>query len=326
MNEFALIEKYFQQPAKMDEAVKVGIGDDAAVLNIPKDQQLVVCVDTIVSGTHFFYDAPPASIAHQALAVNLSDMAAMGAKPCWFTLSLTLPNNDSAWLKEFSEGLFALANQYQLSLIGGDTTRGKRISVTIQVLGITPPGLEILRSGAKAHDKIYVTGTLGDSGLGYLLAQGAIKISSNADQQYISNRYFYTEPRVSVGEQLRDLATSCIDISDGLAADLSHILTASKKGAIIYTEKLPLSLALKNSLDKKMAIEMALSYGDDYELCFTVPAERQIEVEQIVNACKVPCTCIGEITEMGGLQIIGDDNKPLHLDHLGWEHFTDEQK
>jgi thiamine-monophosphate kinase len=319
MSEFSLIEKFFRQPAHKNEAVRVGIGDDAAVLAFPEDQQLVVCVDTLVQGTHFLPNTPPEALGHQALAVNLSDMAAMGATPCWFTLALTMPEENDTWLAAFSQGLLTLADVYKMSLIGGDTTQGP-LAITVQVLGIVPPGLAILRSGAKTGDKIYVTGHLGDAALGLAMLENRVTIA--ADQRaYLQQRYQRPDARVEVGEQLRDLATSAIDISDGLAADLSHILTESRAAAIIYAKDLPLSAELKNSVPISQALMLALTGGGDYELCFTVPATRHVEVEQIIKTCQVPCTCIGEITASGGLQIIGLDEKPLHLNKLGWEHF-----
>lgn len=319
MSEFSLIEKYFQQAAYRDSTVQVGIGDDAAVLTVPEDQQLVTCVDTLVAGTHFLLNTPPLALGHQALAVNLSDMAAMGATPCWFTLALTLPEENAQWLSEFSQGLFALANQYKLCLIGGDTTRGP-LTITVQVSGIVPPGLAILRSGAKPQDKIYVTGSLGDAALGLRMLQQHAAIDP-VHQSYLQQRYQLATARVEVGEQLRDLATSAIDISDGLAADLSHILNASRVGAVIYANRLPLSSALSQSVSATEALTLALGGGDDYELCFTVSPEWEIEVEQIIKTCNIPCTCIGEIVAAGGLQVIGLDNNPLHLTQLGWEHF-----
>ena len=321
MHEFQIIKKYFQDPAASDKDILLGIGDDAAILQIPSAEQVVVCVDTIVSGTHFLPDTPAAEIAHQALAVNLSDIAAMGAKPRWFTLALTLPHAEEAWLQEFSQGLFALAQQHQVHLIGGDTTQGP-LAVTIQVLGTLPDAATaLLRSGAQVGDKIFVTGTVGDAGLGLAMLRDAIAVPAHY-HDYLRHRYQHPEPRVQLGQQLRDLATSAIDISDGLAADLNHILEQSKVGAVIETSQLPLSLELKQSVAPKNALYLALTAGGDYELCFTVPNHLQKEVGRIARETGVPCTCIGEITAATGLRILDPQLQPLILDHLGWEHFS----
>jgi thiamine-monophosphate kinase len=237
MHEFQIIKKYFQDQANTGKETIVGIGDDAAIVNVPAHQQLVVCVDTIVEGIHFLPESSAKNIAHQALAVNLSDIAAMGAVAKWFTLALTLPQENEQWLSEFSQGLFALAKQYQVELIGGDTTRGP-LTVSIQVLGLIPPAAAILRSGAKVGDKIYVTGSVGDAALGLAMLQETKTVAAEY-HDYLRKRYQQPEPQLLIGQALRGIANSAIDISDGLAQDLQHILTQSGVGARIWSSQLP---------------------------------------------------------------------------------------
>ena len=319
MSEFSLIQKYFQSLTPELLNVPLGIGDDAAIVNVPEQQQLVVCVDTIVAGQHFLLDTPAAAIGHRALAVNLSDIAAMAAIPRWFTLALTLPQENPQWLAEFSQGLQALAAQYQVQLIGGDTSQGP-LSITIQVLGTIPPNTAITRQGARVGDKIYVTGTLGDAGFGLEICRLGTA-NKDIDHMYLAQRYQYPEPRVVVGQQLRGIADSLIDISDGLAADLQHVLERSHVGAILYTQDLPLSAALCRQVGKEAAVQYALTAGDDYELCFTVPAAQQAKITDMANEMDITFTCIGEIVNQTGLQIYAEDGKLLNLDKKGWEFF-----
>jgi thiamine-monophosphate kinase len=319
MNEFELIKKYFQNKTKNDPQVVVGIGDDSAILKIPQNEQLVVCVDTIVNGIHFLPNTPAAAVGHRALAVNLSDMAAMGAQPAWFTLALTLPDANEEWVAEFSQGLFDLANQHHVTLIGGDTTQGP-LSVTIQVLGLLPDGKGLLRSAAKEGDKIFVTGCLGDAGVGLGMLQN--KISVPADhREYFQHRYEYPEPRVSLGLLLREVANSAIDVSDGLVADLGHILEASHVGARIYADQIPLSHAMKKSVSTENALYLALTSGDDYEICFTASADRHSDIAKMTEKTGIACTCIGEIVSGNALNIQDMNGKIINFKHQGWEHF-----
>lgn len=319
MSEFSLIKHYFQHLTVPQSDVVRGIGDDAAVLEIAGDQQIVVCVDTIIAGQHFLLDTPAQAIGHRALAVNLSDIAAMGAVPRWFTLALTLPEENAAWLRDFSQGLAALAANYSVQLIGGDTTQGS-LSITLQLIGTIKPHQAILRSGAKVGDKIYVTGSLGDAGLGLEICRANMH-NLSPERAYLSRRYQYPQPRVEVGLQLPGIANSLIDISDGLAADLQHILEESQIGAKLYVEELPLSPALCQQVSMQQAQILALTAGDDYELCFTVPSALTDRIENIAQATSVKCTCIGEIVAENGLQIIGPAGEEIHLEKLGWELF-----
>jgi thiamine-monophosphate kinase len=311
MHEFNLIQKYFtweNPPAD----IAIAVGDDAAVLDIPTGKQLVTSIDTLISGVHFPENTPASSIGHKALAVNLSDLAAMGATPKWFTLALTLPTIDQAWLSDFSEGLKTLAQQYGCFLVGGDTTRGP-LSISIQVMGLVDTGKALLRSGAMLGDKIYVTGTLGDGAAGLSCIQKKLELSEN-DSKYCLQRLNNPSPRVIESNSIKSFATACIDISDGLLQDLSHVLEASNVGATLNLLKLPLSRALK-SLDDQLAIDLALKGGDDYELLFTVPVNREADFLEEIQG---NATCIGVITEEKN--IITDD-AGKHLTSTGYNHF-----
>lgn len=315
MNEFDLIDVFFKQPALTRPDVLLGIGDDAALLIPPKDQQIAASMDTLVDGVHFLASTPAEYIGHKALAVNLSDLAAMGAEPAWVMLALTLPNANEKWLHDFAKGFYALANLYQLTLIGGDTTHGP-LSITIQIQGFVPAGLALRRDGAKPGDKIYVSGTLGDAGAA-LAAAKYQTILSASEQQYVMQRLHLPTPRVALGLALRSVASSAIDVSDGLLADLRHIVTNSRAGAEIHTHQIPLSSALQK-LPRTTALEYALSAGDDYELCFTVPSEKSDQIKIISEKVGVPCTCIGEITNSSDIQVSGET---LNLTRQGYQHF-----
>jgi thiamine-monophosphate kinase len=314
LNEFTLIEEFFTKKLPSPTDVLLGIGDDGAVLKVPADQALVIAVDTLVAGVHFPVDTAAADIGFKALAVNLSDLAAMGAYPRWITLALTLPAMDTAWLQAFAQGLFTLADQYQIQLVGGDTTRGP-LTITIQAHGFVPAQQTLRRSGAKIGDKIYVSGTLGDAGLGLQIALHNINLPST-EEQFLLQRLNRPLPRVELGLLLRQFATSAIDISDGLLADLTHITEQSHVGATLTAEQLPLSSALSRSLSHHEALQLALTAGDDYELCFTIPAAR--EQEFLLASNQHPCTCIGFISEEPGITLV---DFPHSLLATGYRHF-----
>lgn len=320
MKEFELIKKYFQDKTSTDPQTLLGIGDDAAILKLSPNEQLVVSVDTIVSGVHFLPDTPAVAIAYLALAVNLSDMAAMGATPKWFTLALTLPNASEQWLSEFSAGLFDLASEYNIELIGGDTTQGP-LTVTIQIMGTLTDNKALLRTGAKVGDKVYVSGYLGDAGLGLEMLQGKRDVPETY-REYLKNRYQYPAPRVKFAQSLLNIANSAIDISDGLAADLNHILERSGLGATIFSSQLPMSEALKKSVNPEDALYLALAAGGDYELCFTISAEYEKDLERLSQALTLPCACIGEVKAGAGLEIMDEHNRVIPVTSLGWEHFV----
>ncbi|MEY3218870.1 MAG: hypothetical protein RIT27_227 [Pseudomonadota bacterium] len=309
MNEFALIWRYFGEQSRVSTTVCVGIGDDAALVVPPANQQLAISADTLIAGVHFPKDTAPQDIGYKALAVNLSDLAAMGAQPLWFTLALTLPEVNENWLAQFSAGLFEIAQLFNLSLIGGDTTRGNELSISIQIIGAVSPTHALLRSGAQIGDDIFVTGTLGDAGLALAVLQG--KISHTTYDLMKLNRPF---PKIKEGLKLQGIANSAIDISDGLLADLGHILEMSGNlGATLYLPTLPLSTHLK-SLDISQAWQFALSSGDDYELCFTVPPNKS-------NLIDFSCTKIGNIKQQSGIRCLDHHHNLFVSRQLGYQHF-----
>jgi thiamine-monophosphate kinase len=275
LDEFALIARYFSRPYGQDSGVSLGIGDDGAILEVPKEHKLVTSIDTLVAGVHFPHNSLAFDTGYKALAVNLSDLAAMAAKPAWFTLSLTLPQADPDWLADFSRGLFSLAQQHDLVLVGGDTSRGP-LSITIQVMGWLPDQQRpLLRSGAQPGDHIYVSGCLGDAALALARELGdktTVRLTA-VEKQQLAQRLHRPQPRVALGLKLAGTATSAIDISDGLLADLGHIVDASGVSAWLDLEDLPLSSAL-TKLGQPEAWRLALTGGDDYQLCFTAPADQ----------------------------------------------------
>lgn len=319
-SEFKLIERYFVRSAHAQQGVVLGIGDDAALLNIPPGMELAVAVDTLVSGVHFPVDTDPMDIGHKALAVNLSDMAAMGAEPRWATLALTLPEVDEAWLKGFSAGFFALAERYNVQLVGGDTTRGP-LSITVQMHGLVPGNQALRRAGARPGDLIYVTGELGDAGLALRMLQGEISLPSEY-VAYSLARLNHPEPRINAGLALRGIAHAAIDISDGLAADLGHILNASNAGATLHLERLPLSAGVASVVMKAGDWSLPLSAGDDYELCFTVPAQNKSRLHAVLDRFSCACTPIGMIEEAPGLRCKLADGKSFTPDSAGYDHFA----
>ena len=317
-SEFDIIRRYFMRQSLKREDVITGIGDDAAVLKIPDGQELVVSMDTLVAGVHFPEETPAAAIGHKSLAVNLSDLAAMGATPAWVTLSLTLPENDSSWLDEFSRAFCVLADRYNVQLVGGDTTRGP-LSVTAQAHGFVSNGTALKRKGAKPGDRIYVTGTLGDAGL-------ALQLQKNAPDT-LQQKLDYPEPRIEAGHVLTGLASAAIDISDGLLADLGHLLEADGLGAMVQVEAMPRSAAFlsalrhTDSLEQSLYYELPLSAGDDYELCFTVPDESSAAAEDRFSGLPCGCTQIGIIEEKGGIRCYLDDGTRYQPVTEGYQHF-----
>ncbi|MGW8247072.1 MAG: thiamine-phosphate kinase [Acidiferrobacterales bacterium] len=314
LNEFEVIKRFFDHRGQTAPGVILGIGDDAAIVRTEPGQDIVIAADVLNAGIHFPESTDARAIGHKALAVNLSDLAAMGAKPSWFTLSLSLPKVDEDWLTGFSTGLFELAEQFGIFLVGGDTVRGP-LSISVQVVGQVAEGSGLRRSGAQVGDKIYVSGTLGDAALALKQVQ-----QGEQPEPELRNRLDYPVPRVDLGTRLLGIASSCIDISDGLAADLGHILEASGCGAIVSTAALPVSEYL-NALDSDSVIRLALTGGDDFELCFTVSAEKSKLVEQLGRELDLPITCIGEITDKSGLQLSDYSNS---LDSTGFNHFARE--
>lgn len=301
MGEFELIQQYFA--SRSSGVAVVGIGDDGAVLNpvIPGRQQ-VVCLDTLVAGRHFRESAAAADIGWKSLAVNLSDLAAMGATPEWFQLGLTLPEADESWLSGFAEGLFECAEQFGITLIGGDTTRGP-LSITVQAAGSVPAGKALLRIGARAGDDMYVSGVVGAAALALNNPQ--------ANQQPLNRPV----PRLALGAVLATVATAAVDISDGLLADCGHVLEQSGVGAMVEIERLPLADGISEA-----NIELALAGGDDYELLFTVPPSTDLSGIEIQTG--TPLTRIGKITAEIGLGCIRENGAPYNSATTGWQHFS----
>lgn len=318
MNEFELIRTYFAREPITRPDVALGPGDDAALLRPPAGQQLVVTSDILVSGVHFLPDVDPAAIGHKALAVNLSDLAAMGAEPAWFVLNLALPAPDAGWLAGFSEGLFALAHRHNVALVGGDISRAPQVVIAIEAHGFVPEGKALTRAGARPGDHIYVTGSLGDAGLALRHRLDKLKLTPvelNAAAECLDR----PQPRLEEGFALRDIASSAIDVSDGLVADLGHILERSGVGARIELTRLPLSVIYRAHF-RDVGWELALANGDDYELCFAVPPAKLPALEKIKS--RFPDMAeIGMIEKGSGLRIFDADGKLYAPTAAGHDHF-----
>ena len=320
MSEFDLIRTYFTDLTPKRADVALGIGDDAALVSVPSGEQVAVSVDTLVSGVHFLPSVSPRALGHKALAVNLSDLAAMGADPAWVTLALTLPTADRAWLAEFAAGFSALAVRYNVALIGGDTTRGP-LSMSIQVQGLVPEGEALSRAGARVGDGIYVTGTLGDAALCLKLMQ--LPTGSEWLTEALRARLETPQPRVEAGLGLRGFASSAIDISDGLLADLGHILEAGGVGASLELARLPLSAIYADWLAQGGDWSPALTGGDDYELCFTAPEEAGPQIERLAAELDLPISRIGRIEADTGLRVIRPDGGEWSGSEAGFDHFAE---
>ncbi len=351
MSEFDLIRRHF---TRATPNTLLGIGDDAALLQVSEGNVLAVSSDMLVCGTHFFADADPYLLGHKTLAVNLSDMAAMGAKPRWATLALSLPKVDDAWLEKFSAGFFALAQQHGVELVGGDTTRGS-LNLCVTIMGEVPQGKVLRRDSAKVGDEVWVSGTLGDAALGLAHLQGKIDLPENARIHCLAALH-QPVPRVALGLALRGIVTSAIDISDGLIADLGHILQCSKVGAEIDFQLIKTSSSLKEHLAirqsqqagnslviprkresssikaldsrfrgnddiEKLLQNCILAGGDDYELCFTAPAAYHAEILRISEQLDLPLTRIGKIIAGQGCTVRDAQGNPLNIESAGYDHF-----
>ena len=323
LGEFDLIARYFKQPVR--RAV-LGIGDDCALLAPAPGMQLAISCDMLVQGRHFFADVDPRALGHKALAVNLSDLAASGATPRAFTLALALPHVEEAWLQGFSQGLFALADAHGCELIGGDTTQGP-LNICITVFGDVPAGQALLRSGAQAGDDIYVSGNLGDARLALEALLGHVALPANT-LAAARERLERPTPRVALGTALRGIATSALDVSDGLLGDLSHILQASQAGADIHlaeTTKLIACSALWESatagFDQNLLRQCTLAGGDDYELCFTAAVSDRAAVQTAATAAQTPVHRIGCITAEPGLRVLDAQGQPVAQSWRSFDHF-----
>ncbi len=319
--EFSLIARYFDRVRRARLDVETGIGDDCALLNVPEKQTLAISTDTLVCGNHFLPDISPADLAHKALASNLSDLAAMGADPAWLTLALTLPEVDEAWLAAFSDSLFEQINYYDMQLIGGDTTRGP-LSMTLGIYGYVPVGRALKRSGAKPGDWIYVTGTPGDSAAGLAILQNRLCVEDAKDADWLVKRHLRPTPRILQGQALRGLASSAIDLSDGLSSDLGHILKASDCGAFIDMDAMPLSEAMQRHVDPEQALHWALAGGEDYELCFTVPELNRGALDVALKQTGTQFTCVGQMSaDVEGISY-PRAGQPVKFDLKGYDHFA----
>ena len=329
MGEFDLIERYFKAPARAlqsNDGVLLGIGDDCALLQPAAVMQLAISSDMLVEGRHFFADVDPFTLGHKALAVNLSDLAACGAKPLAFTLALALPKADEAWLAPFSRGLLALAAEHNCTLIGGDTTQGP-LNICITVFGEVPKNGALLRSGAQVGDDIYVSGTLGDARLALEVMRGNLTLPV---EEFASakSRLETPTPRVDLGVALRGIATSAIDVSDGLLGDLGHILKQSQVGAVINTSiaiNLIASKAINTPATSQFNHEMQLKYvlsgGDDYELAFTAPVHLRDAVQAAALTSKTPVTRIGQIEAELGLRLVDALGHSVSNNFGSFDHF-----
>jgi thiamine-monophosphate kinase len=320
MGEFDLITRYFTRPAK--RAV-LGVGDDCALWQIQPGMQLAVSTDMLVEGRHFLSTVPPKRLGHKALAVNLSDLAASGAKPVAFTLALAMPRIDESWLQGFSAGLLALADQHTCELVGGDTTQGP-LTICITVMGEVPPGDALLRQGAQVGDDIYISGSVGDARLALEVMRGQLSLSAS-DFESCRQRMEQPQPRIALGLALRGVANACIDVSDGLAGDLGHVLKASQVGAVLTTDWVQDSAAISvamQSLPFARRLDMALASGDDYELLFTAAPEQAEAVQHAANEADVSVTCIGRITTGSGLQVLDLQGVPMSRRFASFDHFA----
>ena len=318
LSEFALIDRYFKKCGVQRADVRVGVGDDAALLESPAGCELVAAIDTLVAGVHFPHGSPAASIGHRALAVNLSDLAAMGARPAWALLALTLPDVDESWLSEFAAGFSALAYAHDVALVGGDTTSGP-LSVSVQILGHVPKAEAMLRSGARPGDLVFVSGTPGDAAAGLAVEQGRLTAASDA-ATYLRKRFLFPAPRMALGERLRSHASACIDVSDGLLGDVGKLAHASGCGVELSFAEVPVSEALVQAVGAERARELALTGGDDYELCFTVKPANLGKLRQDLPPERWGYGLIGVVREAAGAVVMSGGNV-MQFSHCGYDHF-----
>lgn len=318
-SEFDLIARHFSRPPVSRADVVLGVGDDCALVEVPPGRHLAISIDTLVEGRHFACGTDPNALGHKALAVNLSDLAAVGAEPAWATLALTLPVADHGWVGAFAAGFLALAREHEVQLVGGDTTQGP-LSITVQVHGFVEPGRALRRDGARPGDLVYVTGTLGDAGLALLAQQGLLDgLDPTAG---LRERLDRPTPRVAEGRALTGTASAAIDLSDGLTADLGHVCSASGVGATLYLDRLPCSSPVRRYVAKTGDWSVPLAAGDDYELCVTVPAGRQAEVDTLAAGFPAGLHWIGVIERTPGVRLVLPDGSVLDHAPRGYEHFA----
>ncbi len=314
MSEFDLIKRHF---TRASPGAVLGVGDDCALLQVREGHVLAVSSDMLVSGTHFFPDADPYQLGHKTLAVNLSDLAAMGATPRWATLALSLSDADEDWLERFSAGFFALAQQHGVDLVGGDTTRGP-LNLCVTIMGEVPVAQALRREGAQVGDDVWVSGKLGDAALALAHMQGKLVLSEQ-DYAACAPALHSPQPRVALGLALRGIAHSAIDVSDGLVADLGHILERSAVRAELSLAGLPVSGVLRGHTAQ--LVSCALAGGDDYELCFTAAIRQRVSIADIATRLALPLTRIGRIVAGSGCVVHDADGQPIQLQNGGYEHF-----
>ena len=319
LTEFELIERYFRDCGAARSDVIAGIGDDAALVAVPPDTELVVATDTLVAGVHFPEGSPAASIGHRALAVNLSDLAAMGARAAWALLALTIPRAEEAWLAEFAAGLAALARAHGVALVGGDTTRGP-LTVTVQLLGTVPPGAALRRCGGRAGDALFVSGTPGDAAAGLALEERRLAAEPLA-LAYLRERFLRPTPRMALGERLRGHASACIDVSDGLLGDAGKLARASQTGVEISFAAVPVSEPLVRAVGEEQARTLALTGGDDYELLFAVHPEKVSAMLAELPPERWGYTRIGALRAAPGAEVLREGTV-MQFSHSGYQHFT----
>jgi thiamine-monophosphate kinase len=317
MGEFELIERFFKRPARRNA---LGVGDDCALLTPAPGMQLAVSSDMLLEGRHFLSTVDPVKLGHKALAVNLSDLAACGARPLAFTLALAMPRVDETWLEGFSRGLFALADAHGCELVGGDTTRGP-LNICITVFGEVPQGQALLRSGARAGDDIYVSGTLGDARLALEVLRGTLSLPAQAFESARA-RMEQPTPRIALGQALREIASAAIDVSDGLLGDLGHVLRQSGVGASIDTGVASRLIESAAALDHERKLEYVLAGGDDYELAFTAAASQHDAVRAAAQQARTPVTRIGGIEARPGLRLLDAQGHPLARQYGSFDHFA----
>lgn len=318
MNEFDLIERYFQPLGNEVAGIALGIGDDAAVLDVPTGEQIVVTTDTQVESVHFPPAADPAAVAWRSCAAALSDIAAMGASARWVSLALTLPRADPAWLQGFAAGAAEAISFAGAVLVGGDTTSGS-LAVTWNIIGTVPRHAALRRDGACVGDALYISGNLGSARAALDLLD--TRLGDDVSRQTVLARYWNPTPRLTLGVQLRDLASSCIDVSDGLLADTEHLTERSKVGAEIMRDTLPMLPELVALVGAEQAREFALTGGDDYELCFSVPPQCEPGLRQLAIRSEVPLSRIGRITQAPGVRVIDDSGRRAPTMRAGYRHF-----
>ena len=316
-SEFGLIARHFTRPTP---GAVLGVGDDAALLQLGPGMQLAVSTDMLVAGTHFYPDTDPRRLGWKTLAVNISDLAAMGAEPRWATLAISLPKADEAWLAAFAAGLFECAGRFGVELVGGDTTRGP-LNLSVTILGEVPAGQALRRNAAEAGDDVWVSGTLGGASLGLATLQGRAVLAESARQDCLQHLEF-PQPRVSLGLALRGIAHAAIDISDGLLADLGHILECSELGAELQLAALPAHRALAPLLGEDWARNCLLAGGDDYELCFTAAPRQRSRIEALTSELQLPLARIGCITHQPGLSLLDPAGQAIPAIRSGYDHFA----